>query len=77
MRLYLGVAKEVAEETTVRPVKREQIPEWLTEFLSIREHALWLGLPLGVWLILLYCRHIVSGAALYGVWPLCVRAGIE
>ncbi len=54
MRLYLGLAKEVASETTVRPDKQHQIPEWLFEFLSIRDEALWGGMPLGVWLILLF-----------------------
>ncbi len=54
MRLYLGIAKEVAEETTVRPDQATQIPNWLFEFLSLREHALWGWFPLGVWLILVF-----------------------
>lgn len=53
MRVYLGIAKEVASETTVRPDKGTQVPEWLVDFLSIRAKALWLGLPAGVWLTVL------------------------
>lgn len=51
MRLYLGIAKEVADETTVRPDLNEQIPHWLGSFLSLQQDARWLGFPLGVWLI--------------------------
>ncbi len=51
MRLYLGMAKEVADETTVRPDLNEQIPHWLGSFLSLQQDARWLGFPLGVWLI--------------------------
>lgn len=43
MTLYLGVAKIVANETTVRPDRTEQVPEWLGNFLSLREMALWPG----------------------------------
>lgn len=53
MQLYLGVAKEVASETTVRPDRVEQVPQWLDSFLSLQEHARWFGFPLGIWLILL------------------------
>lgn len=48
MRIYLGVAKQIAAETTVRP-DPAVVPTWLGDFLSIRSKALWLGLPLGVW----------------------------
>jgi ribose transport system permease protein len=52
MTLFLGVAKIVANETTVRPDRATQVPEWLVDFLSIRTKALWAGLPAGVWLAL-------------------------
>ncbi len=52
MRLYLGVSKQIASETTVRPDRETQVPEWLGDFLSIRGKALWAGLPIGVWLTL-------------------------
>ncbi len=51
MTAYLGVAKLVAEETTVRPAP-EQVPAWLGDLVSTRSEALWLGVPLGVWLAL-------------------------
>lgn len=50
MRFFLGVAKEVGSETTVRPHQTEQVPEWLGSFTSIQNKALVLGLPSGVWL---------------------------
>ncbi|MCH7989235.1 MAG: ABC transporter permease, partial [Planctomycetes bacterium] len=40
MTLYLGVAKIIASETTVRPDRTTQIPDWLGSFLSLREKAL-------------------------------------
>ena len=52
MTVFLGVAKIVAEETTVRPDRATQVPAWLSDFLSNRAHALWLGFPVGVWLCL-------------------------
>ena len=50
MTFYLGVAKMLAEETTVRPDRATQVPGWLSDFLSIRSHALVAGFPPGVWL---------------------------
>ena len=49
MTTFLGVAKIVAEETTVRPAL-DQIPEWLGNLVSTRAEMLWFGLPTGVWL---------------------------
>lgn len=40
MTLFLGIAKIIAHETTVRPDRTTQIPDWLAEFLSLREKAL-------------------------------------
>ena len=53
MTFYLGIAKLIAEETTVRPNKIEQVPEWLSRFISIRGESLYFGLPIGVWLVIL------------------------
>jgi ribose/xylose/arabinose/galactoside ABC-type transport system permease subunit len=50
MTFYLGLAKILAHESTVRPDRSEQIPQWLINFLSIRESALIYGFPAGVWL---------------------------
>ena len=52
MTFFLGLAKIVANESTVRPDRSEQIPQWLVNFLSIRESALIFGFPAGVWLAL-------------------------
>lgn len=49
---FLGVAKMIAEETTIRPDITRQVPRWLQDLLSTRSDALWWGLPLGVWLTL-------------------------
>lgn len=53
MTVYLGLATIIANETTVRPDKVTQIPDWLELFLSSREQALVAGLPVGIWLALL------------------------
>ena len=52
MTVYLGIAKIIAEETTIRPDLTRQIPVWLQDLLSTRQEALWVGLPSGVWLAL-------------------------
>ena len=52
MQLYLGWAKWVADNTTVRPDLATQVPSWFADLLSIRPTALTLGLPTGVWLTL-------------------------
>jgi ribose transport system permease protein len=43
MTIFLGVAKIIAKETTVRPDRTTQIPEWLRGFLSLREQYLFPG----------------------------------
>ena len=53
MTIYLGVAKMIANETTVRPDKATQVPDWLGGFLSLRPQSLYAGFPLGVWFALL------------------------
>lgn len=59
MMIYLGMAKHIGAETTVRPA-RDSIPEWLHDFTSLLQKALikgvplgerWRGLPIGVWLV--------------------------
>lgn len=52
MRLYLGIANMLAKETTVRPDRATQVPVWLKDLLSIREEALTLYFPTGVWIAL-------------------------
>lgn len=52
MQVYLGVAKLVASETTVRPDAATQVPYWFGELLSVRPQSLWLGLSPGIWLTL-------------------------
>ena len=52
MQLFLGWAKWVAAETTVRPDRATQIPVWLSDLLSIKRTALIVGLPAGVWVAL-------------------------
>lgn len=58
MTFYLGIAKIVANETTVRPLP-QQVPEWLPAMVSpSRPDPEWLiprvlpNLPLGVWLLI-------------------------
>lgn len=51
MMIYLGLAKHLGSETTVRPILGS-IPEWLQDFTSLLQKALWLGVPVGVWLTL-------------------------
>jgi ribose/xylose/arabinose/galactoside ABC-type transport system permease subunit len=52
MQLYLGWAKWVADNTTVRPDLATQVPGWFADLLSIRPTALVQGMPIGVWLTL-------------------------
>ena len=51
MTIYLGIAKYLADETTVRP-PLASIPDWLSRLVSTNVDALIVGLPLGVWLAL-------------------------
>lgn len=53
MQLYLGLAKLLADNTTVRPDRAEQVPAWVPNLLSISDKAQWMGLPMGVWITLL------------------------
>lgn len=63
MQLYLGLAKVLASETTVRPDTGTQVPYWFGDLLSVRPQALWLGVPLGIWVALVLAG--VLAAALH------------
>lgn len=52
MTIYMGVAKFIANETTVRP-SLDSVPQWLRGLVSPSKASLVLGLPLGVWIALL------------------------
>lgn len=74
MTAYLGVAKLIASETTVRPDITRQVPEWLKDLLSTRQGALWWGLPTGVWLTIVLAfalaamlRYSVFGRYVYAL----------
>jgi ribose/xylose/arabinose/galactoside ABC-type transport system permease subunit len=60
MQLYLGLAKIVAAETTVRPDNASQVPYWFGDLLSVRPQALWLGVPMGIWLTLLLAALLAA-----------------
>lgn len=59
MTIYLGTAKYIAENTTVRPLP-SQVPGWMNGLLTARVEPAWLILPPGVWLVLLLAA-CVSG----------------
>jgi ribose transport system permease protein len=60
MQVYLGIAKKLAAETTVRPDKETQIPVWFGDLLSGRPQALWFGLPSGVWFTLVLASLLAA-----------------
>lgn len=51
MTLFLGVAKLIAEETTVRP-EITQVPQWLKQLTSSNQDAMVGGMPMAVWITL-------------------------
>jgi ribose/xylose/arabinose/galactoside ABC-type transport system permease subunit len=53
MTAYLGLAKIIAGETTVRPAL-DLVPGWLGTLVSTQSRQLLLGLPPGVWLALVF-----------------------
>lgn len=74
MTIYLGTAKRIAEETTIRPDLERQVPGWLQVLLSTRPDNLWLKLPAGVWLALslavalaVVLRYSVFGRYVYAL----------
>ncbi len=66
MMIYLGLAKHLGSETTVRPILGS-IPEWLQDFTSLLQKALWLGVPVGVWLMLVLAI-VLSAILRYSVF---------
>jgi ribose transport system permease protein len=68
MTIYLGLAKYIAKETTVRP-PLDEIPAWLPALVTPRPHWEWLVRPLvpnfasGVWLALVLA--LLLGAMLH------------
>ena len=60
MQLYLGVSKQIAHETTVRPDPFSQVSEGLGNLLSVLPKDVWLGLPGGVWLTLLLAALLAA-----------------
>ncbi len=59
MMIYLGAAKQLASETTVRPALAA-LPDWLQNFTSLLQKALWFGLPTGVWLTFLMALALAA-----------------
>lgn len=51
MMVWLGIAKKLADSKTIH-VDRDQVPDWLRNFLSASEPKAVLGLPLGAWVAL-------------------------
>ena len=60
MQLYLGLAKQLANNSTVRPDRATQVPGWFPSLLSIRPETLWLRLPAGAWLTLLLAALLAA-----------------
>jgi ribose transport system permease protein len=73
MTVFLGMAKWLSDNTTIRPDKEMQVPEWLANLSSIRTEALWFGFPSGVWLALLLAA-LLSLALRYTVFSRYVFA---
>ncbi|MDA0831957.1 MAG: ABC transporter permease [Planctomycetota bacterium] len=74
MTLYLGLAKIVANETTVRPNVGEQVPGWIQEMLTLRSESLYWGFPTGVWFVIalsivlsLVLRYTVFGRYVFAL----------
>jgi ribose transport system permease protein len=73
MTIYLGLAKLVAEETTVRP-PLESVPGWINGLAMPSPEPAWLLVAPGVWLMLLMAvvvslvlRHTVFGRYVFAL----------
>jgi ribose transport system permease protein len=66
MTAYLGIAKLVADETTVRP-PLETVPEWMNGLASPTPEPSWLLVAPGVWMMLAMAA-ILSGVLRYTVF---------
>jgi ribose/xylose/arabinose/galactoside ABC-type transport system permease subunit len=51
MTIYLGIAKWLADETTVRPATRH-VPQWIPALVDVTPEPRWLLVSTGVWLAL-------------------------
>ena len=51
MTLFVGLAKMLARDTTIRP-RPELVPGWLSSLLTTSANSLYLGVPLGLFLAL-------------------------
>lgn len=74
MTCYLGLAKIIADETTVRPDLVKQVPVWLQQLTSTHTGALWFGFPTAVWgtllgamLLAVVLRYSVFGRYVYAL----------
>jgi len=74
MQLYLGLAKLIADNTTVRPDRETQVPGWVPNLLSISDKVQWMGLPMGVWFTMILAllmaavlRYTVFGRYVFAI----------
>jgi ribose transport system permease protein len=58
MTIYLGVAKYIAKNTTVRPALN-QVPQWM-DYLLISVQPKWLFFPFGVWLVIFLAFFVAA-----------------
>ena len=62
MKITLScLSSQIANNSTVRPDRASQVPDWFSSLLSIRPETLWLKLPVGVWLTLLLAGLLAAG----------------
>ncbi|MEK6236185.1 MAG: ABC transporter permease, partial [Planctomycetales bacterium] len=74
MTVYLGLAKWVANETTVRPDRYTQVPAWIPALVKPLPDFRWPIVPTGVWLLLflsvalaLVLRYTVFGRYVFAL----------
>jgi ribose transport system permease protein len=72
MTFYLGLAKLIANETTIRP-PLDSIPLWLNRLMSPQPKPAWQLLPLSVWMTLVMAL-LTSGLMNFTVFGRHVRA---
>jgi ribose/xylose/arabinose/galactoside ABC-type transport system permease subunit len=73
MTAYLGAAKFIAEETTIRP-PLEHVPKWMNGLATPTPHPWWLFVAAGVWIMLglaiimgLVLRYTVFGRYVFAL----------
>ena len=82
MTIYLGIAKIMAGDGSIRPEK-SQFPVWREAFVYPVPPQPWLvgewlpNFALGVWLALGLSVWRLRCAALHGVWPACICPRVE